>query len=971
MNKQETIRNIKDINSLIAVITNLAEKSGLSDITIAGNNVVTAIEKAPFKNKKTAFVCTLSELNGKVPQILETLKNLVSVYDEIFIITSHKKKISEYFQKWIVSETSNNKYQFWYEKDLIDFIEKFLPEYWGHNDLFLKTYEDSFKGDIQQEIELRKILKLDKKFEDLLNVFVEPKIYYFREDIETQRKVKIKVNIDFFLKPENFFISGDAGTGKSTLLKEIGKKILNKNKESQSKCIPILIKTTYLSMNSFSISKAMEKILVEEFGVTDLDKFFEDYHIILLIDSIDEFDRVFQKNIFDELEELINQYSLNFILSTRNYENITKEKKICKHISTYLSNFDQRQVKQYLDNFFKFDLAKSDKLWESLLDNHILERIPTTPLTISLVSILYEENGYEVPATLTDVYDNFNIFLLGRLNVKNNLDFLEINVKEKIISMYALDIIKTPNRIRKTKEEFESYLLEYFSNKSITIEINLVPELIISMTEGTGVLYINDSNLVTFKHDHFMEYYASKEIFNQHNRNELEAELIQNFTKYNWQNTAIFYAGRTKDMPVFLSNLIKRVYEYNQLNHCLLAISGLGYILQSLWMTDSKIRKDGVVAALELLIKADTKVKLLAESKFHFFQGIRDVDIALMNLVWFYNHFNSVVLRDPLKLAFDDLHLKLDTLKDTAFESDKTTREYQLFCIASTLNTGRNEDSTKLEILFDRDKILSKPLFTFLFDNAIKILEYSNEKKLREDFKLKNRVKKYISTIRFYLDTPAEDLRFTTYEALTPIKKVEIYTEGKSDAKIIDHSFRVLTQNQEPYWNITSMDNVTSKGGGADELAKHIKSLATKINSESDKEKIVIGIFDNDEKGFREFNSLGDNFELVNGIIKKDKTNNLYAILLPIPEGNKFKPYIQEKQVFKFYCIEHYFENEYLEKFKMIKKTSIDGVYEIIGDKNKFSESITKNTNVIDFKNFLYLFNEIDSICNKSLEYIH
>ena len=969
MTKEETIRNIKNVNSLTAVISNLAEKSGLSDVTIS-NNVVSAIEKSPFKNKKTAFVCTLSELHGHVPQILEIVKNLTSNYDEIFIVTSNKKKISEYFQKWIIKETQNNKYQFWSEKELIELIEQFLPEYWGHNDLFLKTYEDSFIGDVQQEIELKKILKLDGKFQDLLNVFVEPKIYYFKKDLSTERKVKIKVSIDFFLRQENFFISGDAGTGKSTLLKEIGKRILNKNREVQSKFIPILVKTTNLSSNSFSIIKAIDKILTEDFGVTELDKIFEDYHITLLIDSIDEFDRDIQKNIFKELEELVDKHTLNFILSTRNYENITKDYGICKHISTYLSNFDQRQVKQYLDNFFKFDLAKSDKLWESLLDNHILERIPTTPLTISLVSILYEENGYEVPATLTDVYDNFNIFLLGRLNVKNNLDFLEINVKEKILSMYALEIIKTPNRIRKNVGEFKNYLVDYFANKSITIDESLVPELINSMTEGTGVLYINDNDLVTFKHDHFMEYYASKEIFNQHNRIELENELIQNFTKYNWQNTAIFYAGRTKDMPEFLSNLIKRVYEYNKLNHCLLAISGLGYILQSLWMTDSKVRKDGVIAALELLIKADSKVKLLAESKFHFFKGIRDVDIALMNLVWFYNHFNSIALKDPLKLAFDDLHVKLEELKDTAFENDKTTREYQLFCIASTLNTGRNDDSSKLELLFDRDKILSKPLFTFLFDNAIKILEFSNEKKLREDFKLKSRIKKYISTIRFYLDTPSEDLRFTTYEVLNPIKEVEIYTEGKSDAKIIDHAFRVLTKNKEPYWNITSMDSVTSKGGGADELSKHLKSLTPKINSETDKEKIVIGIFDNDDKGYREFNSLGDNFESINGIVKKEKIKNIYAHLLPIPDGEEFKPYHQEKQVFKFYSIEHYFDREYLEKHNMITETSINGVFEVTGDKNKFSEAIIENTNFEDFKNFVYLFNEIDSLCNMKLQYI-
>ena len=887
MNKQETIRNIKDLNSLTSVISNIADKSGLVEIVTLNNMIVTAIEKAALRNRKIAFVCTLSELNGKVPQIFNSIKTIGSDFDEIIVVTSNRKKISDYFQKWLIEETKNNKFQFWHETELIDKIEALLPEYWGHNDLFLKTYGDSFITDIQQETELKKVLKLDSKFEKLLNVFIEPKIYYFKEDEETQRQVKVKINIDYFLRKENFFISGDAGTGKSTLLKEIGKKILSKNKESDSQILPILIKTTNISNNSFSIKKALEHILKNEFNVTDIEKIFTDYHVILLIDSIDEFERPIQKQFFDELEKIVSTNSINFVLSTRNYENLTKDYELCSHINTFLSNFDQRQVKLYLDNFFKFDLSKADKLWESLLDNHILDRIPATPLTISLVSILYEENGYEVPATLTDVYDNFNIFLLGRLNVKNNLDFLEINVKEKILSMYALEIIRTPNRLRKNREQFKLYLIDYFEKKSITISEEVIPELIMSLTEGTGILYIDESDLITFKHDHFMEYYASREIFNQHKRLELEEELIENFTKYNWQNTAIFYAGRTKDMPEFLTNLIARVYKYNQLNHCLLAISGLGYILQSLWMTDSKIRKEGVIAALELLIKADSKVKQLAESKFHFFKGIRDIDIAIMNLVWFYNHFNSIALRDPLNLAYEDLQLKLDSVKGTAFESDKTTREYQLFCIASTLYTGRNEDSSKLESLFDRDKILLNPLFVFLFENSIRILEYSNEKKLREDYKIKSKIKKYISSIRFYLDTPSEDLRFTTFETLSPIKEVELYTEGKSDAKIIDHAFRVLTHNKEPYWSVTGMDNVTSKGGGANQLAKYLEELSDKIKIASDNNKIVIGVFDNDAKGYQEFNGLKSNFELINGIVKKDKTKNVYAILLPIPDGEE------------------------------------------------------------------------------------
>lgn len=535
--------------------------------------------------------------------------------------------------------------------------------------------------------------------------------------------------------------------------------------------------------------------------------------------------------------------------------------------------------------------------------------------------------------------------------------------------MYALKIIQTPNRVRLSSKEFLDYVVEFFKKKSININEDLLPELLISLTEGIGVLYIDDKGLVSFKHDHFMEYYASREIFNQHNRHKLEGALIENFTVFNWQNTAIFYAGRTKDMPEFLEDIIARVYKYNTLEDCLIAISGLGYLLQSLWMTDSHIRKNGIIAALELLIKADTKVKELAETKFHFFKNIRDIDIAFMNLVWFYHHFNSIAIRDPLNLAFDDLATDLERFKDSFFDKDKVTRQYQLFCIAATLSTGRNMDDSKLNKLFDEDKILNNPFFVLLFENAIKIMELSSESQLLKNNKISSKIKKYSHGIRFYLNTPSEDLRFTTFEQLTPIKKIKLITEGKTDASILSHSFRVLTNCFDPYWNVTSVDNVNSKGGGAAELAKYIKSIAGNFDEKSDEDKIIIGIFDNDSKGFQEFNGLDADFKPINGIVKKHTKYNVYAMLLPIPNDDSYLPYHQDKQVFKFFEIEHYFNIEFLSKENMIKETSISGVFEIVGDKNRFSEEVLKIIDEKEFKNFTVLFREIDSICKKDILY--
>ena len=88
-------------------------------------------------------------------------------------------------------------------------------------------------------------------------------------------------------------------------------------------------------------------------------------------------------------------------------------------------------------------------LLQNLEDNNILQKIPLTPLTLSVISILYEERQYEIPATITDIYDNFNLFLLGRVNVKSNLEFIEALLHGYVVSrLTALGIPNLVNRFR-------------------------------------------------------------------------------------------------------------------------------------------------------------------------------------------------------------------------------------------------------------------------------------------------------------------------------------------------------------------------------------------------------------------------------------------------------------------------------------------------------------------------------------------
>ncbi|GAB1347084.1 hypothetical protein MASR1M29_08990 [Cloacibacterium normanense] len=966
----KTLNDISNLNEYLNLIEQLLNKIGYKDVKIEYTKkleigIIAYEESNLLKTTKFKMFVVLSELNGKLQMLKDVIGENIRE-DEVIHIVSSSNKISEYFKNWIKGEFISNKFEFWNDENVLQLINDYYIEYWDNKDVLLKLFEDKFTNSPDKQTDLSKYLNLDKKYKDYLDIFIEPKVFINKEN--HGRKNRVKINIKKIVDDEkNYIISGDAGTGKTTYLKEIGNDFVKNNKDKTKKILPIFLKANNIAENNYSILESIENYILEI--NSQINEIFEQYSIVVLIDSIDEFDIEIRDKLVDELN-VLNEKKIRYILATRNSQNLIKESIIDNYQIASLHNFDLNQVRSYISNFFKHDLHKSEELWQNLKENNVLEKIPTTPLTLSLISILFEEKGFEIPATLTDIYDNFNTLLIGRLSVKSNLDFLTVTVKEKILSLYAFSIIKKPNRERLKKDDFISFANDYFTEQGNSVDSSQIPDLIVSLTDGTGVLFIDENGLVNFNHDHFLEYYASREIFLSEKRTLYEEEIIEKFIEYNWQNVAIFYTGRTKDMENFLSKLLKRVDSYKYIHEYLLSISGLGYVLQSLWLTKSSKRKDGIIKALDLLLKVDFEIKNMSIKGENFFRGINENVIALLNLSWFYQNFNSISLTDPLKLAFNDIHINLKKAEGTLYKKNYLSEMYKLFCIATVLQHGRIGSNEQIEILFQEDKILTYPLFVFLFDNALNLFEIHNKESLKLDYKLDSRINRYSQNISYYLTNDTTKTFFTDNEQLTIPRKVHLITEGRSDSLIINHAFLVLTEKSEPYWNIESVETkLGKKSGGAHELSKYLFFLSQNIKTEYDAENIVIGIFDNDSKGFQEFNGLSSDFELVSPIVKKHKDFLLYAILLPIPDQELYQNYHQERQNLKFFEIEHYLPLKLLQDSNMLIDVPIEGVYEIKDKKTDFANKVNLIFDVETFETFRFLFDEIDIICKKSINY--
>ena len=106
-------------------------------------------------------------------------------------------------------------------------------------------------------------------------------------------------------------------------------------------------------------------------------------------------------------------------------------------------------------------------------------------------------------------------------------------------------------------------------------------------------------------------------------------------------------------MPVFLEKIIAKLKKATALKHFMSGVLGAGYLLQALYQTDNTLRKDAILQALDLNAKStDILIKLAADDVI-LFRSYSIPILQIMNLFYFYETFNSVTIKEPLKMAFD------------------------------------------------------------------------------------------------------------------------------------------------------------------------------------------------------------------------------------------------------------------------------------------------------------------------------
>lgn len=941
--------NIKDLTELAKIVI---QKLGYTvQKNLHGGNVFKCTVEAGISNIDTYFIVTTKHLSGNVN--IAKIKNWLREFSEITVIVSNRT-ISKGFRKKIRANYNSFDIRFIDRDDLIDLVNEYDIDYWRHKDITLLKYEKNIKEEISKDTQLKKISTADKQIERLKSIFIKPIIYELHSDVESHHPSRKKISLEKILNKEGVsIISGEAGIGKTTVLKKIIKDKIRGNETGEQKTLPIYLLANNLIESEYSIKEAITEEIKMYFD-DNLEELSKLYIVNVYIDSIDEFHQSIQDKILAELIELNEKYSYNFFCATRSYDQVVSRLEKGSINGFNIQKFGNDQIEKFVYRFFKSDMKKGEYLLDALRDKRIIEKLPMTPLTMSLISILFEEREFEIPATITDIYDSFNTLILGKTTVTHTYDFIDINFKQRVLTYYAYKLLNTKDHVPLSRSDFIGLIKKFYKDKTISIDREHLEEVLESLITNSGILTNKKGNII-FKHDSFMEYYAAIEYF-KYRRNE-ESKLIENFNKNHWQNAAIFYAGRTKDMSKFLDELNNHLRQTSNIHDLFNSIMGIGFILQALYETDSKSREESVQVALENLVKIHSVLTKLASDDPKLFKNHSYPALSSILYMVFYDHFNSNTLKDPMELAYDNL-------EEEFMESTNETLGFKILLLAVTLSSDRLNSPDKLEkILFDSD-LLNRPILALIAHFAIDFVLDKDYKEFQKE--VHKQVNQMENPVRAYLKDPVKKLRFTPLDLISPNQNFQLYFEGETDAELIEHAYYVLTGGDMPYWNLK-----TPKNGGAELLAKRIYEIDEIVDNSS---KTYIGIFDNDAKGIQEFKGAlkKDKFQLIdeeNDRVKKHFDREIYGIKLPVPPH--MKHYIQDEQVHNYFTVEHYLPKEYLLENEIIKETSIPNVFKVTksADKKSLLKKVKKIKRPEFFSNFLCLFDEIDRLTNVDIQY--
>lgn len=783
--KLDFLHSISKEVELHALLEELLPEMGFGDVKVThekgnipefGKDVVCS-RHDKLENKKDwyAFVVKRGTIAGNASSVREIQDQVYECFKYPYKSIEQKKKIpinkvkvvtNQHFSsgaKDKVFESNPNdraNVDFWDDERLISFIDEYYPKFWIKGSKQYKKYIERLQERIKVDSLVKSLSLNNKKVERILNNAIEPRLSERITNEDGSIKMVQKSANTIISIPDNSIIIGEPGAGKSTLFKTLSNEIITQNSlRNNQDFYPIILTFKEVEQSGFNIEKAIERFFNSEWNSDlhiDWKSIIQTESCVIFIDALDELPIISSKE--QALESLkafrAHHPNIKIICSSRPSDYLFQNCETIGFRYLEIGQLNGKQVQQFLNSYFGEDIIKSKSLLKSLRDSAILEKLPKTPLTIALITILFDEKEVEIPATITDLYEMFVNLLIGKTEPKDNVELIEIGIKHRLLCHIAKHL-HTSLIQKLTRQELFDVLQQYSTERGQPLDIN---KIIDELLDQVGLLFLNSKGEISFKHQSFQEYFTAYEIF--HQRQSDRSLFINSFNDLWWQNVAIFYAGMTKDAPTLIDEILQ-ASEPKNLSELISNTGGIGKLLQALFNTPIEQRKKGVLRGVENTNKSIELIIGTNSMETDFWKNFSKYGLMQIFGGWFKHNFWSITLNEPLRQQFDDLIPQLS--KEELNPDERFRVEYSLFLISAILASDDFRRFDPLRQLVEIAKLNDLELLATV-DTHLKMLHKFIPSHLKSDLELKKvfkKIKKRIQVIPEFAD-----------KVNTPLKKL-------------------------------------------------------------------------------------------------------------------------------------------------------------------------------------------------------
>lgn len=389
---------------------------------------------------------------------------------------------------------------------------------------------------------------------------------------------------------EQVIMVGDPGSGKSGVMAKIaidllqaGYKLVTRETAStqQKVNIPLLVTAKEL-LQSETIEDLRNTYFTNQFAQ---DRFVIQ---VLLVDALDEVPSASRKDVIEKAQNFSQTLSCSLMITSRKIDILKTSPKGFKKVELLPFEFGQacQLVQNLLSDTERFASIKTDL-------ERIHLQIPLIPLALLLIVKLVEESK-EVPASVTELYDQFHDIMLGRWDRQDKgIEVLfEYYIKKFFLASLAYNEFLKKRRLQIPKEEFVCAYEEYAKLYNWDTE---KVEYFIKEIERAGILDIQAT--VTFRHRSFLDYFAAFFIHGQQDEFEnLNDFLVEIYFDDMWGDTAFFYIGLKRKIG---RQLLEKIFAFEGDGlSCLLDKLLCGKLLQAGWHSTAPIKTFGLEQAV-------------------------------------------------------------------------------------------------------------------------------------------------------------------------------------------------------------------------------------------------------------------------------------------------------------------------------------------------------------------------------------